>query len=138
MGNYYPMIPKARVMLGVTKIRPNMYIYKVNHAQGPQMPCVILEDEGDCGKYNRANRSMHNFTEYAAQFVFLAFCAGQVFPFPTFVVVCVAAFGRVLHMLTYSASGFGPHEPGYLLWAASTVILEMLTLIAGIQHMRLS
>merc|ERR1712046_28250 len=56
--NFYPMIPKARVMLKNKEMRPNMYIYKANNPAGaPTTPRVILEDEGDCGKYNRANRS---------------------------------------------------------------------------------
>merc|ERR1712232_1100019 len=44
--NMWPMIPKARVMLDIKDIRPNMYIFKQNDPSGKHSPAVILADEG--------------------------------------------------------------------------------------------
>lgn len=59
--NLYPTVLKARIMKGGNP-RANMYIYKVF---GPQEYLVFLEEEGDIGRYNRANRSLHHLIEYS-------------------------------------------------------------------------
>jgi hypothetical protein len=134
--NFYPMIPKARVMLKNKGIRPNMYIFKANNPAGaPTTPCVILEEEGDCGKYNRANRSMHHFAEYAAGCVFTAICAGLVFPFPTFILIIIIAIGRVWHQVAYSNNGYGAHAGGFALFMVGYCTLEMLSLMGGVQQL---
>jgi len=136
--NMYPLISKARVMLKNQGIRPNMYIFKINNPDGAKSPCVILEEGGDAGKYNRANRSLHNHTEWASGLVFTAMCASHVFPFPVFVLLVIAAVGRLWHQVSYSASGFGAHAPGFGLFVVGYITLEMLTLIAGVLHLTLN
>lgn len=137
--NMYPMIPKARVMLKNKRIRTNMYIFKVNSPEADdKTPCVILNEEGDCGKYNRANRSMHHFTEYASGLVFSTICASFVFPFPAFILVIVIFIGRIWHQLSYSGSGYGAHAPGFMLFMVGYVTLEMMSLLAGIKQMTLA
>jgi len=137
--NFYPMIPKARVMLKDKNIRTNMYIYKVNEVNtvNMNMPRVILDEEGDCGKYNRANRSMHHFTEYAAACAFTAICASFVFPFPVFILMIILATGRLWHQFSYSNSGYGAHAGGFMLFMVAYVTLEMLALLAGIKQIQL-
>lgn len=66
--NILPTVWKSAIMLGNSgNLRANMYVYKVSQASDadgesalPQLGHVLLDESGDTGKYNRANRSLHH------------------------------------------------------------------------------
>ena len=128
--NAYPMVFKSLIMKGNSgNLRSNPFIYKAIGKQ-PADNVVILDGEGDVGAYNRANRSLHHMVENFAVVLAGLFAAGQIFPFPVFVCVCVFAAGRSLHQIGYT-SGYGGHGAGFAISTLATVTIEGLcTLVA--------
>merc|ERR1719433_203965 len=53
--NLFPTFYKGKIMkISSGNIRANMYIYHVNHPDASvKSPCVVLEEEGGIGQYNR-------------------------------------------------------------------------------------
>jgi len=134
--NSMPLVWKSSIMLaGSGNLRANMYIYKVAHESGeagaPGYSHVLLDEQGDVGKYNRANRSLHHYTENLAPFFLGVPLASYVFPAATFVLVCIFAIGRVWHQTGYATKGYGAHGGGFALAMLATVTLEGLMLSAG-------
>lgn len=128
--NMLPMIWKQKIMTTTSgNLRSNLFIYTaVGDGAAPHQ--VLLETEGDVGKYNRANRSLHHMVENFAVVIAGIFAAAQVFPFPTFVATCLFSIGRVLHLIGYTY-GYGKHAPGFVLSTISTSTIEgMLALVA--------
>lgn len=103
--NFYPMAWKSG-MKGNTRANP--FFYKTDGGE-----LVVLETEGDIGRYNRANRSVHHMIENFGAFLAGMVLAGQVFPFPVFCLVCLFCLGRILHQSGYT-SGYGSHGVGFL------------------------
>ena len=67
--NMYLMLLKSRVMSSTDKnFRANMFIYKLA-APGASSGVVMLEEEGDVGKYNWTNRSLMHFIENGSPIV---------------------------------------------------------------------
>lgn len=61
-ANFYPVIAKARVMRAKSgNLRANMYVFK-SSGENAVPGVVVMAAEGDVGKYNRANRSLHHLT----------------------------------------------------------------------------
>jgi len=134
--NMYPLIPKGRVMLKEKQMRSNMYIYQVASSPPSEQPqCVLLDESGDVGQYNRANRSMHHFTEWTGGVLFTSLCSINVYPFPVFILIVLLAIGRVLHQNGYSTGGYGKHAPGFALFIVSYLTIEKLCLIAGVRQL---
>ena len=61
--NFYPMLFKSKIMKeGANNPRSNPFIYK-QIGQNAMENKVIFVDDGDIGKFNRANRSIHHMIE---------------------------------------------------------------------------
>jgi hypothetical protein len=132
-ANLYPMSHKGKVMRGKSgNLRANMFVYKLIGDKAPANK-VVMEDEGDLGAFNRANRSLHHMVENFGSVVASIGLLSGVFPRPTFALVCLFAVGRVLHQVGYT-TGYGSHGLGFVLsnmLAAST--MEGLCLIVGLK-----
>eukprot|EP00670_Eutreptiella_braarudii_P003015 CAMPEP_0174300760 /NCGR_PEP_ID=MMETSP0809-20121228/58652_1 /TAXON_ID=73025 ORGANISM="Eutreptiella gymnastica-like, Strain CCMP1594" /NCGR_SAMPLE_ID=MMETSP0809 /ASSEMBLY_ACC=CAM_ASM_000658 /LENGTH=223 /DNA_ID=CAMNT_0015406393 /DNA_START=29 /DNA_END=700 /DNA_ORIENTATION=+ len=127
--NLYPMVYKARLMqFDSGNLRANMYIYKTPAGQP-----VLLDEGPEVGKYNRANRSLTHFTEWAAAmcvaFLMVAYC----FPVPAFVLTIVYALGRVLHQIGYAAKGYGGHAKGFMLNSIANSTMEGFLLLVALK-----
>jgi uncharacterized membrane protein YecN with MAPEG domain len=95
---------------------------------------VVLVEHGDLGRYNRANRSLHHFTETSLPVVVAIGLVSQVWPVHAFGLTCAFALGRVLHQIGYSSEkGYGVHAPGFVLVTLTTETLGGLMLIAGLR-----
>ena len=130
--NNFPMVFKAKVMGGESQnLRANMYVYK-QIGSGAGVGAVVLEEEGDVGVYNRANRSMHHMVENMAPLVMSVPLAGFVFPYPTFVATCVFSVGRVMHMVGYT-SKYGKHALGFVLATFATEALVGMCALTGLK-----
>ena len=113
--NMYPMLFKSRIMRGTDKnFRANMFIYKLA-APGASSSVVVLEEEGDVGKYNRANRSLMHFIENGSPIVLAIPLNCFVYAFPTFIVFCIYFVGRIVYTIGYTNGGYGKHAPGFML-----------------------
>mmetsp|Transcript_33833 Transcript_33833/g.58046 ORF Transcript_33833/g.58046 Transcript_33833/m.58046 type:complete len:278 (+) Transcript_33833:84-917(+) len=131
--NMYPMRYKSAIMKGDSEnLRSNMYVYK---AIGPDAAehHVVFDDDGDVGKYNRANRSLHHMVENHA--IILASLVLGSFVFPAQTLACTAIWGggRLLHQTLYAAGGYGKHAFGFLLAFMSSICLEGLLLLVAVK-----
>merc|ERR1711964_866528 len=136
--NFYPMIYKSRVLPDgkdpqTANLRANMYLYRTTKTG----ETVVLDEGPDAGKYNRANRSLHHFTEYAPAFIAGVVFAVDCFPVPTFALVVVFSIGRLLHQIGYTNGGYGfkwpGHAPGFMLHMFAANTLNGLLLIAAVR-----
>lgn len=136
--NNLPMIWKGQVMPGnAGNLRSNMAIFRVNAAQGEtQFPAVVLQEDGDVGRYNRSNRALAHFNENGLTFALTAIAAGIVFPFPVFVLTCIYAVARIWYQIAYTTGGYGigccKHGVPFMVFGALvTPTMELLVFIAG-------
>merc|ERR1719231_520724 len=128
------MTYKARILpRGAGNVRANMYLYKAIGKAASADTTVVLHDEGDEGRYNRANRSLHHFTESAATTVGAVCLAGFVYPFAAFVAAVVLAGGALVHQVGYAEGGYGKHGRGFLMRLATGLVLEGMLLTAALQ-----
>ena len=110
-------------------IRANMYIYKMA-AENSSESAIVLEDKGDVGKYNRANRTLHHFLENSIPFVMQLIINSMVYPIHTFIFGACYLLGRVVYTMGYSGDkGFDGRMPGYLLQLLSGVVMVGFTVI---------
>eukprot|EP00242_Pyramimonas_sp_CCMP2087_P003729 CAMPEP_0198212460 /NCGR_PEP_ID=MMETSP1445-20131203/26160_1 /TAXON_ID=36898 /ORGANISM="Pyramimonas sp., Strain CCMP2087" /LENGTH=219 /DNA_ID=CAMNT_0043886909 /DNA_START=132 /DNA_END=791 /DNA_ORIENTATION=+ len=123
--NVYPMIWKSRVMkMKSGNLRANMSIFREYNSD----KVVVLDDGPDTGRYNRANRSLTHLTENG-----MGLCVGMLlacfcFPFPTLVLICAFAVGRLSHQIGYSNYGYGAHGAGFGIATVAAVTLDGLLL----------
>eukprot|EP00747_Dinoflagellata_sp_TGD_P169446 gnl/TRDRNA2_/TRDRNA2_198435_c0_seq1.p2 gnl/TRDRNA2_/TRDRNA2_198435_c0~~gnl/TRDRNA2_/TRDRNA2_198435_c0_seq1.p2 ORF type:complete len:223 (-),score=31.10 gnl/TRDRNA2_/TRDRNA2_198435_c0_seq1:105-773(-) len=130
--NMYPGRFKSAILPSGTNFAANMHVYKV--LDRPDLPYVVLEEDGPVGIYNRANRSLFHFTENVAYTITSAFCAVVVFPFQVMVCILVFSFGRIIHQVGYT-QGYGTHAPGFMLAMISTGTMEMLVLVSALKSL---
>lgn len=129
--NMYPMRFKSSVMKTDSgNLRSNMYVYKAIGPNAAQHH-IVFDDEGDVGKYNRANRSLHHMTENNAVILVGSGLAGFVFPFPALVCVVLWGVGRFLHQSLYASSGYGAHAYGFMLALLASLCLEGLLVLTA-------
>ena len=96
---------KQLIMGQHKNLRTNMAIYKAldttqdnGDEQNPQTgPAIVMVEDGATGQFNRANRSLTHFTEFAPAIVVLLLVAKDVFPCGTFICAVVYTYGRVIH-----------------------------------------
>lgn len=131
--NMYPMIYKSQIMRGKSgNVRANMYIFKMIGDKA--VPgAVVLEEDGDIGRYNRANRSMHHFAENAFGMALGFFPASFIFPFPAFVCMCLFAVGRIMHQTGYAKKGYGGHGAGFGIAMLSNEALNGFLLVVALK-----
>jgi len=116
-------------------LRANPFFYKAIGKNAPEDILVVLEDEGVLGQFNRANRSVHHMIESSGGFVASLFATGVVFPFPTFVCVCIFCMGRILHQSGYS-SGYGSHAKGFMMSMVSMSTIEGMLAVVAMNAMK--
>jgi hypothetical protein len=134
--NFFPMFYKQQLTGMRGNVRANMYIYTtVQEAMtddDADNNLVLLVEDGPLGAYNRANRSLHHYTENTWPVVVCMLLAGQCFPVPTFVLLLVFALGRVVHQVGYAESGYGGHGAGFGIALLATLALEGLVLVVAV------
>ena len=127
------MVYKGRVMRGKDgNLRANMQIFKLAGEDAP-VNAVVLNEEGDVGCYNRANRSLNHFVENAGGMFMSVLLNSYVFAFPAFVCTCIFAIGRVLHQTGYSKGGYGKHGIGFGLSAIATEAMNGMLLFTALK-----
>ena len=103
-----PMKFKQKIMGQHKNLRTNMAIYKAidpgatsageDTAKTSQTgPAIVMVEDGATGQFNRANRSLTHFTEFAPAIVVLMLVARDAFPAAVFILSVVYAYGRVIH-----------------------------------------
>ena len=132
--NRYPMQFKELFMNGRKggNLRANQFIYREATDTDGQKPVIVLNQEGDIGKYNRANRSLTHFLENAVPFVAALPISFFLYPLPTFILACSYFLGRIVHQTGYANGGWGSHGLGFLIVMFATQIMVGLMIIAYI------
>merc|ERR1719296_300701 len=123
----YPMLfHKSKIMYNKSgNLRANMFIYKMI-GDGAGKGAVVMEDEGDIGAYNRANRSMHHMIENSGPIFVLIWMVGQIFPKQAMFCTCLWGVGRMWHQMGYATGGYGSHGIGFLLATVGMGTMEGL------------
>ena len=109
---------------------PDQHVYKVMGSEGSRLGFVLMETEGDLGKFNRAQRALQNYHEQFPTMMLQYVAASFVWPFEAFVCIVVWSVSCVLSASGYVDSANGRMKgrlPGY--FAAATV--QGLVLIAA-------
>jgi len=90
--NWYPMEHKSKIMGSHGDLRTNMAVYKAMDAQGaPTGRAIVMDPDGATGEYNRANRSLSHFVEFAPAVLMLLAAAGSVYKLPCFILTLLLA-----------------------------------------------
>jgi len=112
---------------------PDQQVYKV-HTPDDASPLgfVLMESEGDLGRFNRAQRAYMNYLESAPLFFVYVLLAGFVFPFPTFVTGFYYAVMRIVAAVGYTQEPKG-RMAGNMLGNLGSGVLEGMVIIAGVK-----
>ena len=79
-----------------------MFIYRLAAENPEESSAIILHEDGDVGRYNRANRSIYSFLDWATSFVVVLPFAFYVYTIPAFVCAVLYCFGRIIYQLGYT------------------------------------
>ena len=94
---------------------------------------MILYEDGDLGRYNRANRSIYNFMESSLPIIAASPLAFIMFPEPAFKCVAAYALGRFIYQIGYTHGGFLAHLPGFFMDRFATFTMLGLLSIAAFE-----
>ena len=112
-------------------IRTNLFLYKLAAAETSEESAVVLQQEGDIGLYNRANRCLYHFMENSHSTILGIMLNSFVYPKPTFFLVLAYVIGRVAYTMGYTYVGFGAHMPGFaILRVSDLTMMAMFCMIA--------
>ena len=128
--NSYPTRFKERFMHFMGNLRSNPFIYQEATAPSGEATAIIMAEDGDIGAYNRGNRALHHFLENSLPLAISLPVAGFLYPFPTFVLLCVFCVGCLVYQAGYANRGFGGHLPGFMIRLISTNMVTGLLIIA--------
>lgn len=109
---------------------PDQQVYKV-HGQD-QMGYVLMEGEGQLGRFNRAQRAYMNLLEQLPMALVQFMLAGFVFPFQSFCMAAVFSCCRVLAAVGYISSP-DARMAGNLLGSLTVAAMEGCVLLAGVK-----
>merc|ERR1712039_206226 len=111
---------------------PDQQVYKVYNGAQANLGYVLMEKEGELGRFNRAQRALMNLYEVLPIFLLLFVLAGFVFPFPCFVVACYFMTMRAISAFGYTAKPAG-RMAGTMLGNLGLETLQGLVLVSGIK-----
>lgn len=113
-ANAFPMIYKEQIIPpSGGNLRANMHIYKVNYVEPvtgdsqKQLPYVVMEEEGEIGEYNRANRALFHWNENGIPVALNVLAAGLIFSLPVLVLVILYVIARIWYQIAYATGGYG-------------------------------
>jgi len=136
--NFLPMYWKSQVMPGSAgNLRSNMMIYKMLEPEGgKERPRVVLDDEGEVGEYNRANRALNHYVENALPVVLNIVFGGLVFGEAVFSITALYVVSRVWYQIAYATGGYGmgccKHAVPFMIHGMIVPpILEMIVWVCG-------
>ena len=90
-----------------------MFIFRVAAENPEESSAIIMHEEGDIGRYNRANRSIHSFLDWVTATVCVLPFTFFVYPLPSFLCLTLFCLGRLIYQVGYSNGGFGSHVVGF-------------------------
>lgn len=115
---------------------PDQHVYKVKGAEGSKLGYVLMEYEGEHGKFNRAQRAVQNYNETFPQTALYAMLGGFVYPKEVMVLVAIFSLSRVMSAIGYTKSTEG-RMGGFIFSNCTVVIMEALVAITAYRTMRM-
>mmetsp|Transcript_22979 Transcript_22979/g.48860 ORF Transcript_22979/g.48860 Transcript_22979/m.48860 type:complete len:218 (+) Transcript_22979:88-741(+) len=111
---------------------PDQQVYSVYTGSSAPLGYVLMEKEGDLGRFNRAQRALQNLFEQLPMFIAYCAAAGFVFPFPSFVLTCYFMVMRAVSAVGYTSRP-GGRMAGNMLGGIGMETLQGLVLVAGVK-----
>ena len=112
-----------------SNLRSNPLIFKLATDLAGKGSAIVMNEDGDMGMYNRANRSLHHFLENGYPLVAMLPASAFLYPFPSFVCMALCLVGRVAHQIGYSG-GYGGHGLGFVLDRLGLFTVNGLMIVA--------
>ncbi|KAL7549639.1 hypothetical protein ACHAWF_017778 [Thalassiosira exigua] len=109
---------------------PDQHAYKVMGAEGSKLGYVLMEVEGDLGKFNRAQRAWQNYHEQFPTLMLQYVAASFAWPLESFVCVSIWSVSCVLSASGYVESASGRMK-GRLPGGFAAATIQGFTLIAA-------
>ncbi len=104
---------------------PDQHIYEVKGAEGSKLGYVLMDNEGQNGKFNRAQRAVQNFNETFTQTTLYIVSAGFVYPKEVLMLTTLYITFRVVSALGYTNS-FDGRLKGFMLANLAVTAIESL------------
>ena len=93
--NTYPEYTKYNVLS--RDVSTNPFVYRLAAEDRTTSSAVLLNHEGDIGRYNRAHRALYHFMETSTPIVVALPWTFLIYPFPTFVLIATYCVGRMIY-----------------------------------------
>ena len=129
--NFYPGQYKGRI-LAPGNTWANNFIYHLAAKNTKEKSVVLLREDGDFGKYNRAHRTLYHFLENCLPVVFALPFALFIYAFPAFVTGTIYCVARLIYQHGYTAYGFKGRVPGFFIERLSMTTITGLCFVAAI------
>jgi uncharacterized membrane protein YecN with MAPEG domain len=104
---------------------PDQHVYEVKGSEGSKLGYVLMDNEGNNGRFNRAQRSVQNFNETFPQTILYIVFAGFVYSKEVFVLATVFMTARVMSALGYTNS-FEGRMSGFMIANLAVTAMESL------------
>mmetsp|Transcript_10939 Transcript_10939/g.20441 ORF Transcript_10939/g.20441 Transcript_10939/m.20441 type:complete len:214 (+) Transcript_10939:305-946(+) len=115
---------------------PDQHVYKVKGAEGSKLGYVLMEYEGDHGKFNRAQRAVQNYNETFPQTALYIVLGGFVYPKEVMVLAAIYSLSRVMSAIGYTNSTEG-RMGGFIFSNVSVVMIEALVAITAYRTLKM-
>jgi len=106
---------------------PDQHVYQVKGAEGSKLGYVLMDCDGDNGRFNRAQRAVQNYNETFPQvLIYIAF-AGFVYPKEVMILTGVYSTARFISAVGYTSST-GGRLGGFI---SSNLVVHSLESLVG-------
>ena len=107
---------------------PDQQVYQVKGAEGSKLGYVLMDYDGDNGKFNRSQRAIQNYNETYPQALIYIVLAGFVYPREVMVLAGIYSFTRLTYAVGYTSSVDG-RLGGFII---SNLVIHALESLVGI------
>lgn len=109
---------------------PDQHVYKVMGAEGSKLGYVLMENDGDLGAFNRAQRALQNYHEQFPTTIVQYVAASWVWPFESFVCIVIWALSSYASSVGYTNDADGRMGGRIPAFFASTALQGMVLIAA--------
>ena len=110
-----------------------MLFFRLAAKNAEESSVIVLQQEGDVGLYNRANRGLYHFIESGLSIIAALPLAFFTYTIPTIILVAIYCIGRAIYQVGYTHNGFGGHYLGFAIDRISVCTITGFLLISAIK-----
>lgn len=104
---------------------PDQHVYEVKGAEGSRLGYVLMDTEGDNGKFNRAQRAVANYNETLPQTILYIVFGGFIYPKEVMILTGIYSTSRFVSAVGYTSAPNG-RMGGFMISNLTTVALEFI------------